>query len=56
MIITLLVKKTGWGQNQLIYPACDKSKTFSKIYSQKTFTQENLQDIKSLGFSIIYKY
>ena len=55
MQITLLIKKTGFGSNQLVYPFCAKAKTFAKIFNQKTFTKENLNDIKSLGFVIIYK-
>ena len=53
--ITLLAKKTGFGNNQLIYPFCEKAKIFASMYGQKTFTQDNLQDIKKLGFGLIYK-
>jgi len=55
MQITLLIKKTGFANNQLIYPNCEKSKIFAAIFNQKTFTQDNLNQIKALGFAIIYK-
>jgi hypothetical protein len=55
MQITLLIKKTGFAQNQLVYPFCDKSKIFAQMFNQKTFTPDNLSMIKSLGFTIIYK-
>jgi hypothetical protein len=55
MQIILEIKKTGFANNQVIYPVCAKSKTFAQMLDQKSFTQENLQQIKSLGFVIIYK-
>ena len=55
MQITLLIKKTGFANNQLIYPFCDKSKIFAAMFNQKTFSQNNLNQIKALGFVIIYK-
>jgi hypothetical protein len=55
MQITLLIKKTGFANNQLIYPACDKSKILAAMFNQKTFTQDNLNQIKALGFVIFYK-
>jgi hypothetical protein len=54
MEITLLIKKTGFANNQLIYPACEKSKIFAAMYNQKTFTRENITQIENLGFSIDY--
>lgn len=55
MQITLEIKKTGFAQNQLIYPFCDKSKIFAQMFNQKTFTTDNLNKIRSLGFVILYK-
>jgi len=52
MQITLLAKKTGFGCNKLIYPACEKSKIFAAMLGQKTFTGENLAQIEGLGFTI----
>ena len=42
--------KTNYGK-EAIYPACDKSKTFAKLIGSKTLTRENIELIKSLGYS-----
>ena len=53
--ILLKIKKTGFAQNQLTYPFCEKSKILAEIFGQKTFTRDNLEKIKALGFAILYK-
>lgn len=38
--------------NDLIYPACDISNQFVRLTGRKTFTKENMEIIKSLGYVI----
>ena len=41
--------------NVLTYPMCKKAMTFAKISGHKTLTCETLQNIKKLGYKVIYK-
>ena len=41
--------KSVYGKD-LIYPACDKSKTFAAMMQKKTLNGDDLMMIKSLGF------
>ena len=36
----------------LIYPVCDKATTFAQLLSTKTFTMQQLNTIKTLGYFI----
>ena len=38
--------------NDLIYPVCQKAKTFADIAGQTTLTQRNIRFIKSLGYAV----
>lgn len=50
----LVEVKTVYG-NQVIYPACDKSRIFAEMLNQKTLTHRDLCKIESLGFTIKQK-
>lgn len=39
--------------NDLIYPACDVSKSFLQALSLKTFTPAALSAVKALGFKLV---
>lgn len=43
--------KTVYGQ-QLIYPACEKSRLFAAMANQKTLTQREVDLIKRLGYTV----
>jgi hypothetical protein len=47
--------RTVYG-NTNIYPKCEKAKLFAKLVDQKTLTQDNLDIIKQLGYSIRAQY
>lgn len=51
-ITVIITSKYG---HDLIYPACDLSKTFCELLGQKTFTLKNIQVIKKLGYEIEVK-
>lgn len=38
--------------NTLVYPVCEKAKTFAAMLGKKTLTPADLNHIKALGFSI----
>jgi|TARA_R110000824_G_scaffold85568_2_gene212567 hypothetical protein len=38
--------------NQLCYPYCEVAKKFLRLISNKTFSDEQLKTIKSLGYEI----
>lgn len=38
--------------NDLIYPVCDKAKYFAAIAKKKTFSKDDIQNIKKLGFEV----
>lgn len=46
--------KTNYG-SQVIYPACDKAKTFAKLLNQETLTPHNIRVIKELGYEVVVK-
>ena len=39
--------------NEVIYPACDKAKTFANIAGTKTLTSVIIAEIKNLGYDIL---
>jgi len=39
--------------NEVIYPACDKAKTFANIAGTKTLTSVTIAEIKNLGYDIL---
>jgi len=47
--IKIKIKKV-YGEYK-IYPVCEKGKVFCELLKQKTFTQNNINKIKDLGFS-----
>jgi len=52
---TLYVEiKSVYGK-EMVYPACDKSKTLARIAGTTTLTREVIAEIKSLGFDITVK-
>ena len=52
MELSIVVQiKNVYGRD-VIYPICTKAKSFAKLVNQKTLTQDNLEIIKSLGYSI----
>lgn len=44
--------KTNYG-SQVIYPSCDKAKTFAKLLNQETLTPHNIRVIKELGYEVV---
>ena len=50
MTIKVLIKSV-YG-NELIYPMCDKAKSFAQIADCKTLTRTTIKLIKELGYSI----
>lgn len=38
--------------NDLIYPVCDKAKTFASMLGTKTLTKDAIYHIKKLGYEI----
>ena len=38
--------------NQHIYPACDKAEIFCKLVRQKTLTENDVKNIKALGYTV----
>lgn len=43
--------RTTYGQ-QIIYPACEKARVFTKMLAQQTLTPYNISCIKELGYTI----
>lgn len=41
--------------NEMIYPVCEKSKSFAAISGTKTLSRNNICHIKDLGYSITVK-
>lgn len=39
--------------NTLIYPVCDKAKTFAKLIGKKTFSNSDMNVIRELGYTFI---
>lgn len=50
--MTIQIKIKSVYGNQLIYPANDTAEKFTTLLGKKTFTQTELEIIKSLGFHI----
>jgi hypothetical protein len=50
MTITVQVKNV-YG-NELIYPVCDKAKTFALLTGKKTLSFADINKIKELGYSV----
>ena len=46
--------KTNYG-SQVIYPSCDRAKTFAKLLNQETLTPHNIRVIKELGYEVVVK-
>lgn len=36
----------------LIYPACDHASLVLKLLNQKAFTEQNIKDLKNMGYEI----
>lgn len=51
MSITVTIK-TVYG-NDLIYPACEKSRLFAELAGSKTLTPAALKKIEALGYSVV---
>lgn len=51
MKITVTIK-SQYG-NERIFPACPCAERFAKIAGTKTFSLENINDIKALGYEVI---
>ena len=43
--------KNVYGQER-IYPYCDKAKLFTALTNSVTLSKKNIEDIKSLGYTI----
>jgi len=41
--------------NNLIYPVCEKAKTFTRLMNKKTFHNYELKEIEKLGYEIKVK-
>lgn len=46
--------KTNYG-SRVIYPSCDKAKTFARLLNQETLTPQNIRVIKELGYEVVVK-
>lgn len=50
MIVHVLIK-TVYGETKF-YPACDKAEVFAAIAGTKTLTQQTINQIKALGYTM----
>lgn len=48
----IIVKIKNVYGNEVIYPVCEKAKSFAAIAGTKTLTRNNICHIKDLGYSI----
>lgn len=51
MKITVLIKNV-YG-NETIYPACETAKKFAALTGKKTFSMNDINLIKTLGYSVV---
>lgn len=51
MKITVLIKNV-YG-NETIYPACETAKKFATLTGKKTFSMNDINLIKTLGYSVV---
>ena len=53
MNATITVKITKNYGNEVIYPVCETAKKFAEIAGTKTMSRKLIDQVKSLGFSVI---
>ena len=51
--LTLVVKKRNSYGRELVYPVCEHAQLFCKLLGTKTFTKEQIQQIKDLNIDFL---
>ena len=49
---TIMVDIRNKYGNELIYPVCQKAHLFTKLVKQQTLTKQDIEIIKTLGFTV----
>lgn len=49
-LLKLKIRKKHVYGKELTYPACDKAMTFAALLNRKTFTEDDMKIIGSLGY------